>query len=113
MNKSEYKRIESYMLSYMNDSAHDCLHIYRVLYLAIEISKYEQKVDEDVLIAACLLHDIGRAYQFNSPELCHAEYGASMAYEYLISNGWHEKQAQHVKSCISTHRYRGRSKDSL
>lgn len=95
------------MLTCMKDSAHDCLHIYRVLYQAIEISRYEQNVDEDVLIAACLLHDIGRAHQFNNPTVCHAEHGARMAYEHLIMNGWSKEQALHVESCISSHRFRG------
>ena len=31
----------------------------------------EQNVDYDVLICACLLHDIGRKEQFENPNLCH------------------------------------------
>lgn len=55
-----YSLLENYMLSCMDDSAHDKEHIYRVLYHAMEIAKTLQNVDYDVLIAACLLHDIGR-----------------------------------------------------
>lgn len=44
-----YKKIENYMLECMNDSAHDKEHIYRVLYMALEIAKYEIVVDRDVL----------------------------------------------------------------
>ena len=59
MKKAIYKKIESYMLSCINDGAHDCQHMYRVLYHALDIaSNYD--VDKDVLITACLLHDIGR-----------------------------------------------------
>ncbi len=48
------------MLSCMNDSAHDKEHIYRGLYTALDIAAYEQDVDYEILITACLLHDIGR-----------------------------------------------------
>ena len=47
--------------SCMGDSAHDKEHIYRVLYSALDIAQGEAGVDYDVLIAACLLHDIARA----------------------------------------------------
>ncbi len=54
------------MLSCMNDGAHDRQHIYRVLYYALDIAE-EYCIDQDVLIAACLLHDIGRDAQFRNP----------------------------------------------
>jgi uncharacterized protein len=89
----------------MNDGAHDCQHIYRVLYNALDIAK-EYNTDKDVLIAASLLHDIGREAQFNDPKLDHAIVGADKAYELLQCIGWPENKAQHVKDCITTHRYR-------
>lgn len=55
------------MLSCMEDSAHDKEHIYHVLYNALEIAKTEMNIDYDVLIASCLLHDIGRKEQFENP----------------------------------------------
>ena len=106
MTKEQFIEIEKYMLSVMKDSAHDCEHIYRVLYSAIDIAEYEHDVNMDVLIAACLLHDIGRQAQFDDPSLCHAKVGSEMAYEYLLSAGWDEKSARHVSCCISSHRYR-------
>ena len=102
----EYKEIEDYMLSQMRDSAHDKYHIYRVLNAALDISNYESNVDSDVLIAACLLHDIGREQQFKDLNLCHAQIGSEMAYEYLTERNWCEVKAVHVKKCISSHRYR-------
>ena len=71
MKKENYELMENYMLSCMEDSAHDKEHIYRVLYHALEIAGEEVDVDYDVLIAACLLHDIGRKEQFADPTLCH------------------------------------------
>lgn len=105
MQKDMYKQIEKYMLTLMNDSAHDSQHIYRVLYYALDIAK-EFDVDKEVLIAASLLHDIGREAQNNNPEYDHAIIGADMAYDFLRGKGWSDSDASHVKACISTHRYR-------
>lgn len=105
MLKDMYIKIEKHMLSLMNDGAHDCQHIYRVLYNALAIAE-DYNLDKDVLIAASLLHDIGREAQFRDPMLDHAIVGADMAYEFLKHIGWPEGKAQHVKDCISTHRYR-------
>lgn len=101
-----YKKVENYMLECMHDSAHDKEHIYRVLYMALDIAIYESKVDMDVLIISCLLHDIGREEQFKNPKLCHAQVGSEKAYNYLIKNGFSVEKATHIKSCILTHRFR-------
>ena len=76
MTRKCYEAIEHYMLTTMDDSAHDAEHVYRVLYNALEIAKSEASVDMDILIAACLLHDIGRPDQVANPSLCHAEVGS-------------------------------------
>lgn len=106
MNKSTYLLLEEYMISCMGDSAHDKEHIYRVLYNSLYIAQKEKNIDYDVLIAACLLHDIGRKEQFENPELCHAIIGAEKAYAFLINNGYTSEYAEKVKQCIKTHRYR-------
>jgi uncharacterized protein len=105
MQRDMYIEIEKYMLSCMNDGAHDCQHIYRVLYSALDIAN-DYYVDKEVLIAASLLHDIGREAQFHNHKLDHAIIGSDMAYDYLQQIGWSEYKAQHVKDCISKHRYR-------
>ncbi len=106
MDKKQYSEIEKYMLTCMHDPAHDREHIYRVLYTALDIAKYEKNVDYDVLITACLLHDIGRKEQFENPKLCHAEVGSKKAYDFLLCHGWSEERAAHVRDCIYTHRFR-------
>lgn len=106
MNKGTYSLFEEYMISCMEDSAHDKEHIYRVLYNALRIAKKEKNVDYDVLICACLLHDIGRKEQFANPELCHAIVGSEKAYSFLVGNGYEIQYAEKVKHCIRTHRYR-------
>ena len=106
MTNTIYRQMESYMLSCMDDSAHDSEHVYRVLANAMVIAQVQQNVDYDVLICACLLHDIGRADQLRDPTLCHAKVGAEKAYGWLLENGFSEAFAQKVQSAIQTHRFR-------
>lgn len=106
MKKETYERLETYMRACMSDSAHDTEHIYRVLYNALEIAKTELSVDYDVLIAACLLHDIGRKEQFADPKICHAAAGSEKAFRFLTENGFGEDFAEKVRHCILTHRFR-------
>lgn len=106
MDKATYTLLENYMLSSMADSAHDKEHVYRVLYTALEIAKAEKEVDYDVLIGACLLHDIGRREQLEDPTLCHALVGGDKAYAFLTGHGFPEEYAARVRQCIRTHRFR-------
>ena len=106
MTNNTYTLLERYMLSCMADSAHDKDHIYRVLYHAMEIAKTENHVDYDVLIAACLLHDIGRKEQFEDPTLCHAMVGGEKAWAFLTQQGFPADFADKVRHCIQTHRFR-------
>jgi len=106
MNKEKYSLLENYMLSCMQDSAHDKAHVYRVLYSATEIAAAEENVDMDILIAACLLHDIARSEQFADPNVCHARAGAVKASEFLLANGFDNEFAYKVAHCIKTHRFR-------
>lgn len=79
MKKELYNQIEEYMLDCVKESAHDCSHIYRVLNYAMHIAESETKIDYDILIAASLLHDIGR----DGKKKKHNEIGAEMAEKYL------------------------------
>ena len=105
MKRDMYLEIEKYMLLCMNDVAHDSQHVYRVLYHALDIAT-EYITNLDVLIAASLLHDIGRDEQFKNPENDHAIVGSQMAFEFLLEIGWDKNKADHVKNCIATHRFR-------
>lgn len=106
MKREDYILMENYMLSCMTDSAHDKEHIYRVLYNALVIAKDESGVDYDVLIAACLLHDIGRKEQFENPVLCHARVGAEKASQFLLEHNFEREYVGKVAHCILCHRYR-------
>ena len=106
MTRKCYEAIEHYMLTTMDDSAHDAEHVYRVLYNALEIAKTEPGTDMDILICACLLHDIGRPDQVADPRVCHAEVGSEKAYRFLLELGMEESFAGQVRHCILTHRFR-------
>jgi uncharacterized protein len=81
-------------------------HIYRVLNYAYIIARHEDGVDEDLLTTACLLHDIGRAEQFDNPDINHALQGGEKAHSWLIANGYEMDFADAVKNCIQSHRFR-------
>lgn len=108
MTKEQFAQIEDYMQSCMNDSAHDLHHIYRVLYYAMELAQGEA-VDRDILITACLLHDIGRKEQFEDPQVCHAVAGAEKAAAFLRRLGWEETDILRVCHCIRAHRFSKKS----
>ena len=106
MNRAQYEQLEAYMHACMADSAHDREHVYRVLHTALVIAGEEDGVDREVLVAACLLHDIGRREQFADPAVCHAKVGGEKAFRFLLEAGYPEAFAGHVRDCIATHRFR-------
>ncbi|MBR5529527.1 MAG: HD domain-containing protein [Oscillospiraceae bacterium] len=106
MDKEKYIAIESYMQSCTEDSAHDKEHIYRVLNNALLIAETEDGVDYDVLITACLLHDVGRVDQMRDATLCHAIVGSEKAKQFLHTQGYSNNFVDAVSDCIRTHRFR-------
>ena len=106
MERALYEQMENCMLDAMEAGAHDAEHVYRVLYAALDIAQTEPAADLDVVIAACLLHDIGRAEERQDPSVCHAQVGAEKAYRFLLGIGQDERFAAHVRDCIRTHRFR-------
>ena len=106
MTRETFALLEKYMLSCAGDAAHDSEHVRRVLYLALEIAETEEGVDRDLLIAACLLHDVGRPEQFADPTLCHARVGGEKARRFLLDHGFSQDFAARVGDSVRTHRYR-------
>lgn len=107
MRRQDWLRLEEYMYQCMQDSAHDMQHVYRVLNNAIEIAKCEENVNMDVLMAAAILHDVGRADEKNDPTADHAVTGGDRAYRVLTQDiGYDHAFAEHVRQCIRTHRFR-------
>ncbi|HOO27197.1 MAG TPA: HD domain-containing protein [Lachnospiraceae bacterium] len=106
MEKNIVYEAKLYMEQLTKDAAHDREHIYRVVNMALDIAKTEMLIDMEILLTACILHDIGREKQFENPKLCHAREGAKMAYKFLREKGVSPEEAIKVKACIETHRFR-------
>ena len=108
MERERYALLDAYMRKCMRgaDGAHDAEHIYRVLGVALDIAATEPEADADVVIAACLLHDVGRRDQLRDKHICHAERGAEKAGKFLKKNGFGEEFALRVAECVRTHRFR-------
>lgn len=106
MDETRRRALEEKMQAYLGDSAHDAQHVYRVLRMAQHLASFEKDVDMDVLVAACLLHDIGRPAQLKDPALSHALVGEKLAPPILLELGFSEEFAHRVADCIRTHSYR-------
>ncbi|MEG2774715.1 MAG: HD domain-containing protein [Acetivibrio sp.] len=106
MKKSKFEQAEEFMHSCMNDTVHDILHVYRVLNYAVQIAEVTEGANMDVVILAAILHDIGREKEKKDSTICHAEAGSEMARNFLLQAGYEEDMANHVASCILTHRYK-------
>jgi uncharacterized protein len=91
------------------DPSHDFLHVMRVYNLCLEIAKYEQNVDLEVLKVAALLHDIARLKEDfdNTRKIDHAIEGAKMAESILARFNFSKEKIERVKECIISHRFRG------
>ncbi len=108
MNKELYNEIENYMKSCVKETAHDREHIYRVLGNCIKIAENETNVDYDILLAAALLHDIGR----DGKKKKHNEIGAEMAGEFLKTTVFPQNKISFVCDAIRTHNNESYGKQS-
>ena len=101
-------KIIEYMESMLwnSGSSHDIDHTMRVHDLCMKIGEIEW-ADLEVLEIASLLHDIWRPKEFETKwEVCHAEYWANLAKEFLESIGLKNDKIDQIVYCISTHRFR-------
>ena len=84
-------------------AAHGFDHVLRVLALAERIAEAEG-ADMEIVRAAVLLHDVGRAEQRRTG-ICHARIGAARAREIL--SGHPPERVEVVAEAIAAHRFRG------
>lgn len=101
-------KIMGYMTNMLGNSgaSHDIDHTLRVRDLCMKIWQIEW-ADLETLEIAALLHDIGRPKEFETKwEVCHAEYGAKLAGEFLQNLWIDQDKVDNVVYCISTHRFR-------
>ncbi len=88
---------------------HDWSHVERVCNLALFIGKKE-RADLNILIIACLLHDIGRKEEMKSRgKFCHAKKGAELANKILHKYKIDQESIDNICHCIITHRYRNKN----
>jgi len=86
--------------------SHDWEHTERVLNLCIHIASVEGG-NTDIIMAAALLHDIGRhAQDLSKGKLSHAEIGVTMAKPILKRYEFSQDDIEKILHCIETHRYR-------
>ncbi len=85
-----------------NDTAHGFDHVRRVWRLALRIGASEG-ADAEIVSAAALLHDAGRARQ-EETGLCHARLGAQIARKVL--EGHPPDRVEAVAQAIEQHRFR-------
>lgn len=101
-------KIIEYMTNMLwnSGSSHDIDHTLRVRDLCMKIWMAEW-ADLEILEIAALLHDIGRPKEFETKwAVCHAEYGANLAKEFLQNLWLQQDKVDNVVYCISTHRFR-------
>ncbi|WP_435365376.1 HD domain-containing protein [Haloarchaeobius sp. DYHT-AS-18] len=85
---------------------HDWHHVQRVVANAERLAAdTDREVDEDVLLAAAWLHDIGRKREADGEIDCHAEWGAEEARDILAESGVDAETRDAVAHCIRAHRF--------
>ncbi|QHQ62265.1 HD domain-containing protein [Anaerocolumna sedimenticola] len=103
LNKKICLLAEEYMRNHMKlDSSHDINHVYRVLFMAMDIVQSEV-ADAEIVYLAAVLHDVGRRYE-SEQNRSHAAIGADMAYEFLINSKYDRRRALWISECIRSHR---------
>lgn len=87
-----------------NFSGHDFAHVLRVKKLCKAIGEKEN-ADMPVLLAATLLHDLGRDIERKDPTIDHAERSAEIAEEILRKVGFPTEKIPAVIYAIRVHRF--------
>ncbi|NMD37867.1 MAG: HD domain-containing protein [Christensenellaceae bacterium] len=103
MNIQNYNALKNYAFECLNNNKFECSHVERVLNYGLILLKYEKQANRDIVIAACLLHDIGKPYAFDMP---HSPKGAIMAKDFLNKMGFDSAFVNGVSDCIATHSFR-------
>lgn len=105
MTKAVYEMLLGYMQSCVADRAHDENHVLRVLSNALQIAREEPQADLDILMAACLLHDVAWREEMETPGVRHAEAGAGKARAFLQRQGFSAEFCSRVADCIAAHSF--------
>jgi len=104
MDFGKYQALIDYIRSALEKTEY--LHTIRVLNYALQILSTENEADADVVIAAAILHEIGRGKgtgEWFDLGRSHAARGSDKGYALLIENGYYEETSRHAADCILTH----------
>lgn len=106
--KNWLEKIEKGVRKKLACSAHDIEHVMRVFWTSLKIAQKEKSVNEDILKAAALLHDIARADEDNDKtgKICHAKESAKMSKGILEKVGFLPQEIKNIQHCILTHRFK-------
>ncbi len=88
------------------DSCHDFTHTLRVIQNCKLILRTEPKANEQIVLTAALLHDIGRVKENLSKGKCHAKVGAKMSKKILAGHHWPDEYIDDICQIIRRHRFR-------
>lgn len=81
-------------------------HCERDYLLAVRLAREEElKIDEEVLFAAALLHDMGAFEPFRAPDTDHTDRGAQTAVEILAKVGFPSEKIPKVQEAIRAHMF--------
>ncbi|MFH1450486.1 MAG: HD domain-containing protein [archaeon] len=102
------QKIEAYAIENLDSPSHGFDHTQRVYHLAYQIGKYEE-ADLLVLLAAALLHDIGRTIE-EGIGADHAETAAYFGKDFLKTIDFPREKLKPVFNAIAQHRASGGEK---
>ncbi|MEW6275465.1 MAG: HD domain-containing protein [Bacillota bacterium] len=81
-------------------------HFERVYHLSLQIAEEEKiRVDQEVLYAAAMLHDIGALPPYQTKGIDHAERSAQVFEEILVPMGFPSKKIELVRDIILGHMF--------
>ena len=104
MTKAVYEMLLGYMQSCVADRAHDENHVLRVLSNALQIAREEPQADLDILMAACLLHDVARREEMETPGVRHAAAPGLFSRILQPCGGLHRRAQLWQRPCACAHR---------
>ena len=104
MDRFEKMKEEARAILENGSGSHDWEHTERVMNMCLHLSGPE-KADTEILMAAALLHDIGRHEQDRARgKISHEIVSVRMAGPILRKYGYGEDAINRILHCIATHR---------
>ncbi|HLC36490.1 MAG TPA: HD domain-containing protein [archaeon] len=100
LNEKEKHLINELKDLFKESPSHDLSHVLRVAGIALKLSN-ELNGKRDIIVPACLLHDLGRLKNISGPES--ALESAKLALNPLNNAGYKENEVKEIIHCIELH----------